>query len=74
MAQLTTLQLLATAPGGTDFSTTVSNANPNATDAALDAFAKALNSLTQNTYIDTIRIDKTSLNDSTAEEEDDDDD
>ena len=67
MAKTTTLQLNATDTGGNDIATTISYANPDATDAALSDFAKACNGLTTNTYVDTIRVDKISLNESTAE-------
>ena len=63
MAKTTTLKLLSTAPDTSALSTTISHANPSATDAQLANFAVALNGLTQNTYVDTNRIDVTSLSD-----------
>lgn len=35
--------------------------NPAVTDANADAFARKLNSLSTNTYVDTIRVDEKSL-------------
>lgn len=60
MAKITTLQLLSDY-NGEEISTNISNANPSATDTDLKDFSVALNDLTQNTYVDTLRIDKTSL-------------
>lgn len=60
MAKITNLQLLETY-NGDEIATNISNANPTATDSDLKDFSQALNALTQNTYVDTIRIDKTSL-------------
>ena len=61
----TTLKMMATDTGGNDVTTTISYANPEATDAVLSDFAQACNGLTTNTYVDTLRIDSTSLNAST---------
>ena len=60
MAKITNLQLLSDY-NGEEISTNITNANPNATDADLKTFSIALNDLTQNTYVDTLRKDVTSL-------------
>ena len=62
----TTLKVSATAPNQELVTNTISYANPNATDLVLSNFAKACNNLTQNTYVDTERIDSQSLNEATA--------
>lgn len=60
MAKTTTLKLMSMA-GSEEISTTISNANPDASDSALYTFAVALNDLTNNSYVDTERIDKSIL-------------
>ena len=62
MAKITNLQLLATY-NGEEVNTNISNVNPQAADTDLKTFAQGINDLTQNTYVDTVRVDKTSLAD-----------
>lgn len=40
--------------------------NPALTDANADAFSRAFNNLSTNTYVDTIRVDEKSINDALA--------
>ena len=67
MAKATTIYLETTDPNGQPLSTPISYANPNATDTVLKDFAVACNNLTDNTYVDTLRVDKISLNESTSQ-------
>ena len=67
MAKTTTLQVLTTDTNGKAMTKPINYANPNASDSVLSAFAKACNGLTTNTYVDTYRVDRISLNESTAE-------
>ena len=46
---------------GKTITTTISSANPAASDLDLRTFATALNDLTKNTYVDTIRRDEIPL-------------
>ena len=61
MANKTTLQVISQGAGGDEITTTISNANPEAADGALYNFAVALNSLTQNDFVNAKRIDETVL-------------
>lgn len=67
MATLRTLQIQGTDTSGKEVTKNLSNINPESTAAQLDAFSKKVNALTTNTYKDTMLIDKTSLNELTAE-------
>lgn len=55
------LKLTATGPNAEVTTTTISYANPNATNAELLNFTRALNNLTQNTYGDTQKVTTTNL-------------
>jgi|GEM_PF-2909292 len=48
-------------------------ANPSASNSDLATFSQSLVSLTSNTYVDTERIDRTSLNEALDGDDDDDD-
>ena len=45
------------------------NINPAATNANLDTFARAIQGLSSNTYVDTMRVDSESINEAIAEED-----
>ena len=56
----TNLQIMTTF-AGEDSTTNIPNVNPSASNADLKTFAEALIDLTQETYVETPRIDKTQL-------------
>lgn len=56
------LQVNVSDPTGKDITYNLKYANPSATDTQLDAAVKAINNLSQNTYVDTIVKDSYSLN------------
>ena len=56
----TNLQIMTTF-AGEDSTTNIPNVNPSASNADLKTFAEALIDLTQETYVETTRIDKTQL-------------
>lgn len=60
MVNKTTIQLVAE-KSGEELTTTISNANPAASDTDLYDFSVALNSLTSNTFVGAKRIDETTL-------------
>lgn len=52
---------------GNSYQSTYSHANPAATPAQIDSCARALVGLSKRTYVDTIRVDSTSINEALAE-------
>ena len=62
--QKTALVLTATELGtGKKLQKTFTDINPNATNAQLVAFTRALNGLTTNTYVETNRVDRARCDD-----------
>jgi hypothetical protein len=62
-----TLIVKSTDALGKTFEKSMTHANPNATAANIDTFAKAIVGLSTNTYGDTIIRDETSVNEALAE-------
>ena len=67
MAVKRTLVIQATNTSGELVQRNIVNANPSATAANIDTFARALNNLTTNAYSDTLIVDTSSVNETLAE-------
>lgn len=67
MAKQRTLIIKSTDELGNEFEKSFSSANPEATAANIDTFARSVTGLSQNTYVDTIIRDEQSVNEILAE-------
>lgn len=69
MAKVRSYIIKSTDQLGNAYQKTFTNANPAATDAQIDTFARAVNNLSTNTYVDTIKVETESVNEALAEAE-----
>lgn len=67
MAISRTLILKSTDTFGNEYQKSITHANPETTNAQIDTFCRALNGLSTNTYVDTIRRDEESITEALAE-------
>ena len=52
---------------GNNYQKTITHVNPESTNQQIDTFARAFNGLGTNTYVDTVKVETTSINDALAE-------
>ena len=69
MAISRTLIVKSSDTSGNASAKSITHTNPQATNSQIDTFARALVNLTNNTYVDTIKVDSESVNEALAEEE-----
>lgn len=53
---------------GNNYQKTITHVNPASTNQQIDTFARAFNNLGTNTYVDTVKVETTSINEALAEE------
>lgn len=53
---------------GNNYQKTITHVNPESTNQQIDTFARAFNNLGTNTYVDTVKVETTSINEALVEE------